>query len=84
MFPLGLDPSGTFSEWKANAVGKNSKAVREFLEKKYSEDITDDGAIELAIRSLMEAVESGSKVCVSVEKKLALEKELISDFIFWT
>ena len=55
------DPSGTFSEWKANATGKNSKAVREFLEKKYSEEITDDGAVELTIRALMEAVESGSK-----------------------
>jgi len=55
------DPSGTFSEWKANATGKNSKAVREFLEKKYTDDITDDAAVELAIRALMEAVESGSK-----------------------
>ena len=27
------DPSGTFSEWKANAVGRNSKSIREFLEK---------------------------------------------------
>mmetsp|Transcript_35693 Transcript_35693/g.48807 ORF Transcript_35693/g.48807 Transcript_35693/m.48807 type:complete len:248 (-) Transcript_35693:225-968(-) len=56
------DPSGTFSEWKANATGKNSKAVREFLEKKYKEEeLTDEGAVELAIRALMEAVESGSK-----------------------
>mmetsp|Transcript_21775 Transcript_21775/g.61209 ORF Transcript_21775/g.61209 Transcript_21775/m.61209 type:complete len:251 (-) Transcript_21775:37-789(-) len=55
------DPSGTFSEWKANATGKNSKAVREFLEKKYKDDLAEDAAIELTIRALMEAVESGSK-----------------------
>ena len=36
--------------------------MREFLEKKYKEDLTDDDAIDLAIRALMEAVESGSKV----------------------
>jgi len=63
------DPSGTFSEWKANATGKNSKAVREFLEKKYKEDLTDDCAVDLAIRALMEAVESGSKNMDIVVKK---------------
>lgn len=33
------DPSGTFSAWKANATGRNSNSVQEFLEKKYR-DIT--------------------------------------------
>lgn len=69
------DPSGTFSEWKANATGKNSKAVREFLEKKYKEDLTDDDAVDLAIRALMEAVESGSKnmdICVMKKEGLNL------------
>ena len=27
------DPSGTFSKWRASATGRNSKTVREFLEK---------------------------------------------------
>ena len=29
------EPSGAYSEWKANAIGKKSKELREFLETKY-------------------------------------------------
>jgi len=29
------DPSGIYTEWYANAVGRNSKSVKEFLEKNY-------------------------------------------------
>ncbi|KAG1710727.1 Proteasome subunit alpha type-7 [Phytophthora capsici] len=55
------DPSGTFSAWKANATGRNSANIREFLEKNYIEDATDEEAISLAIKALLEVVESGSK-----------------------
>ncbi|KAL9658112.1 hypothetical protein ABK040_013025 [Willaertia magna] len=55
------DPSGTFSSWKANTCGRNSKTVREFLEKCYEEDLSDEGSIKLAVKSLLEVVESGSK-----------------------
>eukprot|EP01119_Soliformovum_irregulare_P007112 TRINITY_DN19515_c0_g1_i1.p1 TRINITY_DN19515_c0_g1~~TRINITY_DN19515_c0_g1_i1.p1 ORF type:complete len:246 (+),score=67.02 TRINITY_DN19515_c0_g1_i1:113-850(+) len=66
------DPSGTFSAWKANATGKNSKTVREFLEKNYTTEgvSTSAGAVKLAIKSLMEVVESGSKnIEIAVLKK---------------
>ncbi|XP_074278889.1 proteasome subunit alpha type-7-like [Silene latifolia] len=49
------DPSGTFSDWKANATGRNSNSIREFLEKNYKE------TVKLAIRALLEVVESGVK-----------------------
>uniref|UniRef100_A0A7S1TNP8 Proteasome subunit alpha type n=1 Tax=Erythrolobus australicus TaxID=1077150 RepID=A0A7S1TNP8_9RHOD len=38
------DPSGSFSEWKAAAIGRNSKTVSEFLEKKYPEFIAENRA----------------------------------------
>jgi len=55
------DPSGTYSEWKANSTGGTSKTIREFLEKNYPEDPTREKSIKLAIQALMEVVESGSK-----------------------
>ncbi|GBF92889.1 proteasome subunit alpha type-7 [Raphidocelis subcapitata] len=54
------DPSGTYSAWKANAIGRNSKTIREFLEKHYAETSGRD-TIKLAIRALMETVEASSK-----------------------
>jgi len=55
------DPWGTFSAWKANAAGRNSKSVLEYLEKNYTEGLDKDGTIRLALRGLLEVVESGSK-----------------------
>lgn len=47
------DPSGTFSAWKANATGRNSNSMREFLEKNYKETSGQE-TIKLAIRALLE------------------------------
>ncbi|CAN1757877.1 Proteasome subunit alpha type-7 [Linum perenne] len=55
------DPSGTFSAWKANATGRNSNSIREFLEKNYKETSGQE-TVKLAIRALLEVVvESGGK-----------------------
>lgn len=51
------EPSGTYSSWRANATGRGSKTVREFLEKQYPETRTietPEEAIKLAVQSLME------------------------------
>lgn len=48
---------------KANATGRSAKTVHEFLEKYYTteEVSTERGCIKLAIRALLEVVQSGQK-----------------------
>ncbi|XP_002737426.1 proteasome subunit alpha type-7-like [Saccoglossus kowalevskii] len=57
------DPSGTYHAWKANAVGRSAKTVREYLEKHYSESVasSEKETIKLAIKALLEVVQSGAK-----------------------
>ena len=71
------DPSGTYTEWTANATGRSAKTVREFLEKHYSEDDVADehGAIKLAVKALLEVVQSGAK---NVEVAIMKHNELMT------
>lgn len=46
---------------KANAIGRSSKTVREFLERNHKPDLTRDQTIDLAIKSLLEVVQTGAK-----------------------
>ena len=57
----GTDPSGVYSAWKANAVGRSSKSLLEMLEKNYVDGCDEAAAIKLAVRALLEVVESGAK-----------------------
>lgn len=66
------EPSGIYYEWKANATGRAAETVREFLEKYYSaqEVQTEEGAVKLAIKALLEVVQSGKKnLEIAVMKK---------------
>lgn len=49
--------------YQANATGRSAKTVREFLEKFYTaeEVATEKGTIKLAIKALLEVVQSGQK-----------------------
>mmetsp|Transcript_37380 Transcript_37380/g.57367 ORF Transcript_37380/g.57367 Transcript_37380/m.57367 type:complete len:246 (-) Transcript_37380:108-845(-) len=62
------DPAGTHSRWKAQVIGgRNAKSLREFLEKKYEEDMSESQCVRLCIQALLEVVDSGAKnmeVCV--------------------
>ncbi|CAH2350329.1 proteasome subunit alpha type-4 [[Candida] railenensis] len=63
------EPSGVFNAWKANAIGRSSKTVREFLEKHYEQDMSDEKTIKLTIKSLLEVVQTGAKnIEISVMK----------------
>ncbi|WWC70589.1 uncharacterized protein I206_104540 [Kwoniella pini CBS 10737] len=55
------EPSGIYSAWKACAIGRASKTVREFLEKNYTEELPRDEAIKLTVKSLLEVVQTGAK-----------------------
>lgn len=55
------EPSGVYNAWKAHAIGRSSKTVKEFLEKKYEENLNDEDTIKLTIKSLLEVVQTGAK-----------------------
>lgn len=46
---------------KANAIGRSSKTVREFLERNHKDDMSRDDTIKLTIKSLLEVVQTGAK-----------------------
>ena len=46
---------------KANSIGRSSKTVREFLERNWKEDMDRETTIQLAIKSLLEVVQTGAK-----------------------
>nr|ANM86160.1 proteasome subunit alpha type-7-B [Stygiella incarcerata] len=55
------EPSGVISEWKANAIGRNSQTVKEFLEKEYVADLPFEDAVKLSMRALSMVVDAGVK-----------------------
>ncbi|KAK9480077.1 nucleophile aminohydrolase [Lipomyces japonicus] len=55
------EPSGIYSAWKANAIGRSSKTVREFLERNYKDDQDREETIRLTIKSLLEVVQTGAR-----------------------
>lgn len=52
-----LDPSGAYYNWKATAIGKNSKNAKIFLEKRYKADMEIEDAIHTALMTLKEGFE---------------------------
>lgn len=46
---------------KANAIGRSSKTVREFLERNHEDDMDREQTIQLTIKSLLEVVQTGAK-----------------------
>ncbi|KAK4686126.1 20S proteasome subunit alpha 4, partial [Tremellales sp. Uapishka_1] len=55
------EPSGIYYAWKACAIGRSEKVVREFLEKNYVEAASREDTIKLAVKSLLEVVQTGAK-----------------------
>ncbi|CEP60365.1 proteasome core particle subunit alpha 4 LALA0_S01e09054g [Lachancea lanzarotensis] len=58
------EPSGIYSAWSAQAIGRNSKTVREFLEKNYVKNeppATEKDCVKLTVKALLEVVQTGAK-----------------------
>ncbi len=49
------------SNRKANAIGRSSKTVREFLERNHKPDMDREDTIKLTVKSLLEVVQTGAK-----------------------
>ncbi|OBA15780.1 uncharacterized protein OGAPODRAFT_88304 [Ogataea polymorpha] len=78
------EPSGIYSAWKANAIGRSSKTVREFLEKNYDKEQELDEAqtIKLTVKALLEVVQTGAKnIEISVMKPGRVISQLSNDEI---
>ncbi len=46
---------------KANAIGRSSKTVREFLERNHKDEMDREETIKLTVKSLLEVVQTGAK-----------------------
>lgn len=46
---------------KANAIGRSSKTVREFLERNHKAEMDREETIKLTVKSLLEVVQTGAK-----------------------
>jgi len=58
------DPHGTYSQWKACAIGRNDTTVKKYLEKHFDDSkgaLSEAAAVELTVKTLLEVVESGAQ-----------------------
>lgn len=52
-----VDPSGSAFGWKATAIGKNYINAKNFLERRYNDDMELDDAVHIALLTLRESYE---------------------------
>ena len=54
------------SEWRANAIGRGASTLREFLEKKWEQDMTKEQTIRVSMETLLEVVENSENIEICV------------------
>ncbi|CAE7379888.1 PAB1, partial [Symbiodinium microadriaticum] len=52
-----IDPSGAAFRWKATAIGKNYINAKNFLERRYNEEMELDDAVHVALLTMRESYE---------------------------
>ena len=76
------EPSGVYNSWKAHAIGRSSKTVKEFLEKNFVEGADEKSTVKLTVKSLLEVVQTGAKnIEISVLKPNNVIQNLTVDEI---
>ncbi|GAB6880680.1 archaeal proteasome endopeptidase complex subunit alpha [Halorubrum gandharaense] len=63
---FAADPSGTPYEWKATVIGGGRQEIQEHLEAEWSEDLTLDDGVELALEALGEHADDLEPTHVSI------------------
>lgn len=69
-----VDPSGSYFAWKATAIGKNHLNAKNFLEKRYTEDMELEDAIHTALLTLREGFE-GEMNAHNIQVGVASQKD---------
>ena len=78
---LLTEPSGAYSSWKAHAIGRNSKALKTYLENNYEADLEENKVIKLAVETLMESVESEKHIEIVIMRSQAKTEKIDSEVI---
>uniref|UniRef100_A0A7S3J3K7 Uncharacterized protein n=1 Tax=Euplotes harpa TaxID=151035 RepID=A0A7S3J3K7_9SPIT len=78
---LLTEPSGAYSSWKAHAVGRNSKALKTYLENNYEADMEEDKTIRLAVETLLESVESEKHIEIAIMRADHKTEKISSEVI---
>ncbi|KAJ9053471.1 Proteasome subunit alpha type-3 [Entomophthora muscae] len=61
------DPSGNYGGWKATCVGANTSSAQSVLKQEYSEDLSLDAAIGLALKVLTKTMDTATPSSDTVE-----------------
>lgn len=83
-----VDPSGAYFGWKATAIGKNYVSAKNFLEKRWNEEMELEDAIHTALLTLREGFE-GEMTAENIEvatvrkdgKFVVLTPQQIQDYL---
>jgi proteasome alpha subunit len=79
------DPSGTPYEWKAVSIGANRGDLQEYLEDEYTDELTLDDGVELALRAIAstndDELEPAGVDVATVPAEEALFEELSNEHI---
>jgi 20S proteasome subunit alpha 2 len=83
-----VDPSGSYFAWKASALGKGMIQAKQFLEKRYNEDMGLEEAIHRALLTLKEGFDgqlSANNVEIGIitndQKFKVLSPEAVKDYL---